>query len=119
MAYTTRLLIDRNKDNESITASAIRFAPRYLKALDVCEQTAREVGRLNLIRDLDTARGRVWSNLVHTNAVTGSRAGATKAFLKTMRYGFSPHSAGYYLAALAGPGAIGLGKKVRGMFVDR
>lgn len=112
-AYTTRCLIERHKDQESITAKSITFAPRYLQALDICEQTARDAGRNDLLPHLKHARHRIWRGLVHEYALLGKRRQAIDAFWQSQRYGISPEAWAYLCAALAGPQTIALAKRVR------
>lgn len=112
-AYTTRCLIERHKDQESITAKSLAFAPRYLQALDICEQTARDAGRNDLLPHLNQARHRVWRGLVHDHALLGHRKQALNAFGASQRYGSSSASWLYLGAALVGPRAITLAKRAR------
>lgn len=112
-AYTTRCLIERHKDQESITAKTVTFAPRYLQALDMCEQTARDAGRDDLLPHLNQARHRAWRGLVHDHALLGNRKQAIDAFWRSQHYGTSATSWVYLCAALAGPQAITFAKRAR------
>jgi glycosyltransferase involved in cell wall biosynthesis len=62
-AYTTEILVERHKDLRSMSAQKRLFAGRILKALNACEQTALQVGRLDLLRHVDDARKRTWCDL--------------------------------------------------------
>jgi glycosyltransferase involved in cell wall biosynthesis len=110
-AYTTRLLIDRHKDAESLSSATLVFLPRYLHALDISECTARETGRMEIIPHLDRARRRTWLTLIHAHALQGHRVGAWRAFGNSLRYGFTWKACLYFAAALAGPNAIALAKQ--------
>jgi glycosyltransferase involved in cell wall biosynthesis len=104
-AYTTRTLIERHKDSGSITAGPCRFVPHHLEALDLCEQTARRAGRLDLIRHLNVARHRDWRRLVLERASLGRRA-VWSAFRHSLHYGASVRAMAYLIAALGGPEMI-------------
>lgn len=62
-AYTSDVLVERHKDIRSMSAQTRTFSARILKALDACEQTARQVGRLDLLRHIDDARQRTSCDL--------------------------------------------------------
>jgi glycosyltransferase involved in cell wall biosynthesis len=111
-AYITKPLIERHKDRESITSQNLKFAPRYLQALDVCEQTARDAQKDDLIPHLNKARQRVWEGLVRDYALLGNRVEAFKAFRCSLRYGVSPRVWLYLATALAGPKAIHMSKSL-------
>jgi glycosyltransferase involved in cell wall biosynthesis len=104
--YTLRPLIERYKDQESISTQTITFAPRYLSALDICQRTALECNRMDLIQPLDHARQRVWCGLIHDYALMGKRRPALDAFRHSLEHGSSGQAWLYLLAALAGPHTI-------------
>jgi glycosyltransferase involved in cell wall biosynthesis len=118
-AYTTRPLIERHKDAQSITARTVTFVPRYLQALDYCEATAREAGRLDLIPLINRARHRAWRTLVHAYADQGDRKAAVHAFRQCLRYGFSPRALWYLAGALLGPEAIARFRQARDTLVHK
>ncbi|PKN92349.1 MAG: hypothetical protein CVU44_14510 [Chloroflexi bacterium HGW-Chloroflexi-6] len=111
-AYTRRVLVERHKDEGSVTAQARSFAPRFLQALELCESTARQFHREYLILPLDRARGRVWCNLVRACALDGKRLDAMIAFRHSLRYGFSFKAMAYLIVALAGTSSIDLAKRI-------
>jgi hypothetical protein len=104
-AYTTRVLIERHKDSGSITAAPIAFLPKLLEVLDVCETTAKTVGRLDLIRHLNAERHRAWRRLILERAPLGGRA-VWSAFRHSLHYGASVRAMAYLIAALGGPEMI-------------
>lgn len=112
-AYTTRPLIVRYKDAQSITARTVSFVPRKLKALDCCEATAREVGRLDLIPHINRARHRAWRGLVKEYARAGLRAEALGAFRQAIRYGITPQLLLYGSLALGGARTFALARAAR------
>jgi hypothetical protein len=112
IAYTTRLLIERHKDEESLTSKSILFLPQYLKALDICESTAVEVGRSDLFLNFNRARGQTWRSMIHAYTLKGDRGQAWNAFLQSLRYGIKSEAFVLITAAMAGPRAIGIIKKL-------
>jgi len=118
-AYTTRPLIERYKDAQSITASVAAFVPHRLRALDCCEQTAREAGRPDLIPHINRARHRAWRTLVHEYADLGDRAAAVHAFRQCLRYGASARAFFYLGGALLGSRAIARFRQARNTLVQK
>lgn len=112
-AYTERPLIERHKDAQSISAQFIRFAPQYLRALDICEETALNLGEHALLPSLRSAKHRTWRGLIRAYAMSGERRKAITCFLQSFRYGISRQALVYAVAALAGPRAIAVGKRLR------
>lgn len=111
-AFQERVLVERHKDEESITACTCSFAPRLLQAYDLCEASLEKYRRLDLLGRLNNARCRTWQSLIHAYALEGQRGKALFAFRSSLRYGFSRGACVYLLAALAGPHAISLAKKL-------
>ena len=112
-AYTTRPLIERHKDAQSITARTLSFVPQRLRALEYCEATAREAGRLDLIPPLNSARYRSWCGLVKEYARVGRRREALHAFSQALRYGFTPQLLLYGALALGGAQTFSLARSIR------
>jgi glycosyltransferase involved in cell wall biosynthesis len=112
-AYIEQPLVERHKDEQSITAQTIRFAPRYLRALDMCEQTSRQFGQNKTLPALRRAKHRLWKGLVQAYALRGERGKALQCYVHSLRYGVSGQAFIYMAAALAGPTAIDLGKRIR------
>jgi GT2 family glycosyltransferase len=112
-AYTTRSLIERHKDENSITVQAIRFGPQYLLALDQCEATARNAQRDDLLPHIDCARHRIWRGLIRDYALAGRRREACGAFRQSLRYRLSLRACGYFLLALLGAGAAGTARDLK------
>lgn len=86
-AYTTEILVERHKDIRSMSAQNRMFAGRILKALDACEQTARHVGRLDLVRHVDDARKRTWRDLAEASVHEGKLGEAWTAFRASLPEG--------------------------------
>lgn len=111
--YARRALIERHKDEASITAQTLKFVPRFLNALDACESTARREGRIDLIEPINLARHRAWRSLIRAYALKGRKLDAWQAFRNSMRYGTSPEALLFFGAALAGPKMITMVKGTR------
>lgn len=112
-AYTEKPLIERHKDEQSITSQIIRFAPYYLRALDLCERTSRQCGQDDLLPALRRAKHRTWCGLIRAYALEGKRQKALECFAQSLRYGVSQQAFVYTAAALAGPAAIEQAKRIR------
>lgn len=112
-AFSQALLMERYKDSQSTTAQVTRFALYHLRALDICEQTARDAGRLDLIPHLNQARHRSWRGLVKEYARAGQRREALHAFRQAMRYGMSPQLLLYGALALGGATTFSLARSAR------
>ena len=111
-AYTTQVLVERNKDEDGITARKRAYAPQRMRALDACEETARAVGRLDLLPHLRRARARTCCDLIEACALEGRRAEALRAFRGSFRYGMSFDAVRYAAEALAGPRLVSLARRL-------
>jgi GT2 family glycosyltransferase len=112
-AYTTRSLIERHKDEKSITAQAIRFGPQYLQALDQCEAAARSAQRDDLLPHIDRVRYRIWRGLIRDYALAGRRREACGAFRQSLRYRLSLRACAYFVLALLGANAAGTARDLK------
>jgi glycosyltransferase involved in cell wall biosynthesis len=111
-AYTTHVLVERNKDEDSITTRKRAFAPQRMRALDACEQTARAAGRQDLLSHLRRARARTCCDLIEACALEGHRAEALRTFRLSCRYGLSIDALRYAAQALAGPRLMSFARRV-------
>lgn len=112
-AYTTNILIERCKDEKSVTSKTLLFVPYYLNALDICEKTAIECGRTDLIIHIHQARQRAWISLLRAYGLEGMRRKAWQAFCKSMYFGISYEACLYFIGAMAGTRIIAWVKKMR------
>jgi GT2 family glycosyltransferase len=116
-AYTTRCLIERHKDEGSISARPVGYAPQYLEALDCFEKSAIDALRTELLWPINLARHQVWCGLTRHHALRGERGHALRAFRQSLRYKCSPRALGYVVAGLLGlkaaEGARDLKRKLR------
>ena len=115
-AFVEQPLIERHKDSQSITSQTIRFAPHYLRALELCEQTSRRFGQSDLLPALRRAKHHTWCGLIRAHALQGERQKALRCFAQSLRYGISRQAFVYCAAALAGPAAIDQAKRMRRAF---
>lgn len=115
-SYTTRCLIERHKDETSVSARLAGYAPRYLEALNFCEKAAVDAQRPELLRDINLARHRVWCALVRDHALQGERGPALRAFRQSLRYKWSLRSFGYLLPGLLGSKAAETARRLKRMF---
>lgn len=111
-AYNTAVLVERHKDQGSITSQSRKFVPRYLTALDLCEASARRADKGDLVPALHRARGRAWRALLHDDALEGRRKAALGSFINSLRYELTFEACLYFLAALAGPQWIARAKRL-------
>lgn len=116
MAFTEQPLIERHKDAQSITSQTLHFAPHYLRALTLCEQTSRQHGQHEILPALRQAKHRTWCGLIRAHALRGERQKALRGFAQSLRYGVSGQAFIFAAAALAGPDAIDRAKRMRRAF---
>ncbi len=107
-AYTDEALVERHKDESSITTRKRAFVPQRLRALDACEAAARIAGRLDLLPGLRDARARTCCDLIEACALEGRRLDAWRSFWASRRFGWSVDAVRYLVAATAGPRLISM-----------
>jgi glycosyltransferase involved in cell wall biosynthesis len=112
--YTDAVLVERHKTTDSITADARTYAPRYLKALVACEETARALDRLDLLPHLRDARARAWCSAIEACGSAGERREALGVFLRSLPQGVSWATTRELLGALTGPRARSFYRRFRG-----
>ncbi len=112
-AYMTEPLVERNKDEKSITSNVLNFSARKLQALDLCTATAIQNGRTDLLPHLRAARHRVWRSLVFEHARCGERHEAWRAFRRSLSYGNSLQAWAYVALSLLGAGGFQRLKQAR------
>jgi len=86
-AYTTRIFLDRHIDAQSLTADRLAFNARHLQALDICEQTAHDLGRINLFPQLRKAKFISWSRIVFEHVYRSEFGAAIAAYKHSLEYG--------------------------------
>jgi len=113
MGYFKRPLLERYKNDSSITISLQKFVPRLDQVFVACAQTAVSHEKVRLLQPIRKARHRLWRSLVHECAIQGQRKESVKFFFHSLTYGFSVELVVYLLAALAGTNAIDNAKYFR------
>ncbi len=113
-AYTTDVLVERHKDSGSMTAQRRAYAIRRMAVFDICAESARQLGRPELMRHVDGARLQAWCDLVEIAARDGRRGEAWRAFGSSLRYGLSLEAVRYLGMALAGSRTVALARRLRG-----
>ena len=108
LAFTREALVERYKDESSITTRKRAFVPQRLRALDACEATARSAGRLDLVAGLRDARARTCCDLVEACALEGRRLDGWRAFWASRHFGWRAETVKQLLAATAGPRVVSL-----------
>jgi glycosyltransferase involved in cell wall biosynthesis len=85
-AYTTRVLMDRHTDAQSLTADRLALHERHLQALEFCERTAQELGRTDLLPLLRDAKYRSWHGLMLEQSRRGMHREAYNSLWKSLKY---------------------------------
>lgn len=111
-AYLDRIFVERHINASSITANAVRSWTERLKALEACHHTYRAAGRHDLFSHVRAAEHRTWRNLIWAYGRNRQRAGVTRAYWKSLRYGLSARTFFFFVPALLGPRAIMLAKRL-------
>lgn len=112
-AYQTIPWIERNKIDDSITATNISFSPRLLQSLEACTEIAKKSNQPGLIPHLRKAQHRAWSALIWAHGRRGERKQALVAFKKSLTYGNSFQVWIYIFLSLIGGSGIKRLKKIR------
>jgi glycosyltransferase involved in cell wall biosynthesis len=85
-AYTTRTFLERHRDTQSLTSDKVAAGLRHLRALQVCEQTARETGRNELLPLFQDARYRSWHGIMLEQVRRGKRREAFASYKESIKY---------------------------------
>jgi glycosyltransferase involved in cell wall biosynthesis len=113
-AFTTRVLLERHKDEKSLTADVLVSGIRRLQALQICDQTTRAAGRLDLLPYLYNAKYRAWRGIMIEQVRRGERKQAFISFVRSLKYGFSLELFSYLGNVLLGRHGVELIKKLIG-----
>lgn len=114
-AYTDRVLVERHKDAQSLTSDVLGTNMRRLQALQVCDQTARETGRLDLIASLKNAKYRSWRGIMLEHVRRNERKQVMISLLQSLKYGSSFELLSYVGNVVLGLQGVELIKKLIGM----
>jgi glycosyltransferase involved in cell wall biosynthesis len=85
-AYTTRIFLERHRDAQSLTADKVVAGMRHLQALEICAQTAREIGRVDLLPLFQDARYRSWHKIMLEQVRRGEYREAFASFKESIKY---------------------------------
>lgn len=113
-AYTTQTLIERYVHESSVTAHKIDGAIQKIKELEGFYELCATAHRPDLLSAVKIAEERTWRKLIWTYGRNGQRLEALRAFMNSLRCGFSVRASLFIATALIGPGAISLARRVRG-----
>ena len=107
-AYTTRVLLDKHTDAQSLTADKVLALMRHLQALQICEQTTRETGRIELLPLFQDARYFSWHGIMLEQIRRGERREAFASYKESIkyvrsRYGLSIVLLSYLVSVVIGP----------------
>jgi glycosyltransferase involved in cell wall biosynthesis len=89
LAYTNRIYLDRYVDAHSLTANKLTVNKRHLQALEICEQTAQDLGRIDLIPRLRKAKFVTWCRIMFEYVYHQNCREAFIAYKQTLKYGSS------------------------------
>lgn len=110
-AYTTQVFIERHKDQTSLSATSFFQLQNVLKALDVFYNNCLKSNRIDLLKYIKIAKGKVYQNMIKLHALQGNKRGALQSFAHCWSYGGSWRSIYYLAGAFLGPRIIKLFKK--------
>lgn len=89
-AYTNEILLTRVKPAGSLSSPSILTYENKIQALDSCLQEIVSKGRKDLIPFLKYPYGNAWLHIMLLCGYHGDTTGVFKAFLQSVKYGFSP-----------------------------
>ncbi len=110
-AHTSRILVERHIHGGNLTADKVVALMRHLQALEICEQTAGELGRNDLGPLLRDARYRSWHGIMLEQARRGERREAYAAYKESLKYvrllyGLSVVTGSYLFSVVLGPRSV-------------
>jgi len=111
-AMLKRVLVERFKDSTSLSFRAAEQAPYVSLVLEKLRRSAAAAGQRDLIPLARRMEHCVWRSAILEHAKAGARASAIKCFLRCARSGITLRAFAYLGAALLGPRAIGLARRV-------
>ena len=107
-AYTTEMTQTRYINETSVTARKTNSIYQTLRALDICYQTGVLRHRWDVLKPIKNAKLRNWRNLIWLYGRENLRKEACKAYLESLRTGFSVHNLAFWIIAMAGSKAVDL-----------
>ena len=95
-AHTTRIFLERHRPEQSLTADKLAVNVRHLQALQICGQTARDLGRIDLFPLLQNARFVSWCRIIFEHIHRAEFKDAILAYQDSLKYG-SPFDLLFYV----------------------
>jgi glycosyltransferase involved in cell wall biosynthesis len=110
-AYTTSILLNRNKPPNSLSSNNVLTYLDLLKALDFCYEEALQFGRKDLLLFFKPAYQSAWQQIIRLYALQGDRINAIKTFNKSISQGLCWRSIYLVIGAIIGPAFINMLRK--------
>jgi glycosyltransferase involved in cell wall biosynthesis len=98
--FTERILINRYKHANSLSGRSLLASNNYIDALDSCVEHSHLLDRVETITYLKPAYMNAWQNKIKLFGTLGEKGNAWHAFIKSLKYGFSPGSVKLILRSL-------------------
>jgi glycosyltransferase involved in cell wall biosynthesis len=113
-AYLDQVLVERHRLQSSVTAQSVASSMSVLKALEICRSRARELpDRPELLDHIRTAEHRSWRNIIRKHTEDGRRDKVWRAYIASLRYGFSLRTFAFFVIGLGGPLPMSFALKLR------
>ncbi len=91
-AYIDKILMTRQKPEDSLSSPGVESGINTLKALDIIRKNSQERGCANHLLYLNTSYRNTWQNLITAYGKQNNLPMVFKAFTKSLHYGFRPGS---------------------------
>jgi glycosyltransferase involved in cell wall biosynthesis len=114
--YVTEVLIERHKDQTSISVTSVSYIYHILKTLDIFKAECLKCNRIDLLEFIKNAKKNTLQYMIKLNAMKGKRREAMQAFRECLNYGISWRPFVYLGAALCGPALIEKIQKIKDQF---
>ena len=101
--FTEKILINRYKHANSLSGHSLITSNNYIDALDSCVEHSHLLDRVETITYLKPAYMNAWQNKIKLFGTLGEKGNAWKAFIKSLKYDFSPGSVKLILQSLISP----------------
>jgi hypothetical protein len=88
-AYVNKILLDRNKPENSLSSVSDVTYLGLIKALDSCFEKTLLSNHKDLSREFDHAYQKAWQSLIRIYAFSGKRKKAIYAYKNSLKYGIS------------------------------
>jgi glycosyltransferase involved in cell wall biosynthesis len=86
-AYTTQVFLIKHTDVQSLTSDKLNRHMRHLQALKICEQSARDLERTDLLVQIRYGRFASWCRILFEHVVHAEYKAAFAAFLQCQKHG--------------------------------